>query len=63
VRKFGIGRDRFLSGAEFIAFWNSAAPAAFITEESKLSEWEEQLGRSLTPVARSGTQILLKNTP
>jgi 4-amino-4-deoxy-L-arabinose transferase-like glycosyltransferase len=63
VRKFGVGRDRFLSGAEFIAFWNSAAPAAFITEESKLSEWEEQLGRSLTPVARSGTQILLKNTP
>ena len=28
VRKFGIGRDRFLTISEFVAFWNSAAPTA-----------------------------------
>jgi 4-amino-4-deoxy-L-arabinose transferase-like glycosyltransferase len=63
VRKFGIGRDRFLTASEFVAFWNSAAPAVFITEESKLAGWRELLGVSLAPVARCGTQILLKNTP
>ncbi|MFZ0710048.1 MAG: glycosyltransferase family 39 protein [Terrimicrobiaceae bacterium] len=63
VRKFGIGRDRFLTASEFVAFWNSAVPAVFITEESKLAGWRELLGASLAPVARCGTQILLKNTP
>jgi hypothetical protein len=63
VRKFGIGRDRFLTISEFVAFWNSAAPAVFITEESKLAGWRELLGISLAPVARCGTQVLLKNTP
>ena len=63
VRKFGIGRDRFLTISEFVAFWNSAAPTAFITEESKLGGWRELLGISLAPVARCGTQVLLKNTP
>jgi 4-amino-4-deoxy-L-arabinose transferase-like glycosyltransferase len=63
VRKFGIGRDRFLTISEFIAFWNSAAPTVFITEESKLAGWRELLGISLAPVARCGTQVLLKNTP
>jgi hypothetical protein len=63
VRKFGIGRDRFLTISEFVAFWNSAAPTVFITEESKLGGWRELLGISLAPVARCGTQVLLKNTP
>ena len=63
VRKFGIGRDRFLTISEFVAFWNSAAPTVFITEESKLAGWRELLGISLAPVARCGTQVLLKNTP
>ena len=63
VRKFGIGRDRFLTISEFVAFWNSAAPTFFITEESKLADWRELLGASLAPVARCGTQILLKKTP
>src|SRR4029077_14665922 len=61
VRKFGIGRDRFLTISEFVAFWNSAAPKVFITEESKLGGWRELLGISLAPVARCGTQVLLKN--
>jgi 4-amino-4-deoxy-L-arabinose transferase-like glycosyltransferase len=63
VRKFGIGRDRFLTTSEFVAFWNSTSPATLITEESKLAGWRELLGVSLAPVARCGTQILLKNTP
>jgi 4-amino-4-deoxy-L-arabinose transferase-like glycosyltransferase len=63
VREFGIGRDRFLTTSEFVAFWNSQAPAVFITEESKLAGWRDLLGISLDPVARSGTQIVLKNTP
>jgi hypothetical protein len=63
VREFGIGRDRFLTTSEFVAFWNSQAPAVFITEESKLAGWRDRLGISLAPVARCGTQILLRNTP
>ncbi len=63
VRKFGIGRDRFLTISEFVAFWNSAAPTVLITEESKLADWRKILGVSLAPVARCGTQILLKKTP
>jgi 4-amino-4-deoxy-L-arabinose transferase-like glycosyltransferase len=63
VRKFGIGRDRFLTTSEFVAFWNSAAPAVFITEESRLAGWRVLLGISLAPVARCGTQVMLKNTP
>jgi hypothetical protein len=63
VRKFGRGRDRFLTISEFVAFWNSAAPKVFITEESKLGGWRELLGISLAPVARCGTQVLLKNNP
>ncbi len=63
VRKFGIGRDRFLTTSEFVAFWNSPSTAILITEESKLAGWRDLLGMSLAPVARCGTQILLKNTP
>ncbi|MET0254073.1 MAG: phospholipid carrier-dependent glycosyltransferase [Terrimicrobiaceae bacterium] len=63
VRKFGIGRDRFLTISEFVAFWNSAAPTVLITEESRLADWRKILGISLAPVARCGTQILLKKTP
>jgi 4-amino-4-deoxy-L-arabinose transferase-like glycosyltransferase len=63
VRKFGIGRDRFLTIAEFIEFWNSASATVFITEQSKLASWKELLGVSLAPAAHCGTQILLKNVP
>jgi len=63
VRKFGIGRDRFLTISEFVEFWNSASPTVFITEQSKLAGWRELLGVSLAPSARCGTQILLKKAP
>jgi len=63
VRKFGIGRDRFLTISEFVEFWNSASPTVFITEQSKLAGWRELLGVPLAPAARCGTQILLKKAP
>ena len=63
VRKFGIGRDRYLTVSEFIEFWKSANQTVFITEESKLASWSEVLGMSLNPAAQSGTQILVKKVP
>ena len=33
VRKFGIGRDRYLTSSEFVTFWKSANRSVFITEE------------------------------
>jgi 4-amino-4-deoxy-L-arabinose transferase-like glycosyltransferase len=63
VRKFGIGRDRYLTISEFVEFWKSATQTVFITEESKLASWRELLGMSLNPVAQSGTQILVKKVP
>jgi Dolichyl-phosphate-mannose-protein mannosyltransferase len=63
VRKFGIGRDRFLTISEFVEFWKSATQTVFITEESKLAGWREILGMSLDPAAQSGTQILVKKVP
>jgi hypothetical protein len=63
VRKFGIGRDRFLTISEFIEFWKSATQTVFITEQSKLAGWRELLGVSLAPVGQCGTQILVKKDP
>jgi 4-amino-4-deoxy-L-arabinose transferase-like glycosyltransferase len=63
VRKFGIGRDRYLTISEFVEFWKSATQTVFITEESKLASWRELLGVSLNPTAQSGTQILVKKVP
>ncbi len=63
VRKFGIGRDRYLTSSEFVAFWKSPHRTVFITEESKLASWREVLGVALDPAAQSGTQILVKKVP
>ena len=63
VRKFGIGRDRFLTISEFVEFWKSATQTVFITEQSKLAGWRELLGVSLAPVGQCGTQILVKKDP
>jgi 4-amino-4-deoxy-L-arabinose transferase-like glycosyltransferase len=63
VRKFGIGRDRFLTISEFVEFWKSASETVFITEESKLASWKELLGVSLDPAAQCGTQVLIKKVP
>lgn len=61
VRKFGIGRDLFLNTPELAELWKSGAPVIFVTESAKLPEWEEVLGKPLSPAARCGTQIILKN--
>ena len=63
VRKFGIGRDRYLTSSEFVAFWKSAQATVFITEKSKLANWRKLLGVTLDPAAQSGTQILVKKVP
>ncbi len=61
VRKFGIGREHFLTDEEFTLLWRSGARLILITEGQKLAEWEKRLGGSLVPFARCGTQVLLKN--
>jgi hypothetical protein len=63
VREFGIGRERYLTVSEFVALWNAQSETVFITEESKLASWRKLLGASLSPVAQSGTQILVKKAP
>ena len=63
VRKFGIGRDRYLTSSEFVTIWKSGSRTVFITEESKLAGWQELLGVALDPAAQSGTQILVKKVP
>jgi len=63
VRKYGIGRDRYLTSSEFVAFWKSGSRTVFITEESKLAGWQDVLGATLDPAAQSGTQILVKKVP
>jgi 4-amino-4-deoxy-L-arabinose transferase-like glycosyltransferase len=63
VRKFGIGRDRYLTSSEFVDFWKSGRRTVFITEQSKLAGWQEVLGVTLDPAAQSGTQILVKKVP
>ena len=61
VRKFGIGREHFLTDEQFVALWRNGTPITFVTEGQKLPEWEKLLGSPLVPVTRCGTQILLKN--
>ena len=61
VRKFGIGREHFLTDEQFVKLWRSDVPVNLVTEARKLPEWEKLLGMPLVPVTRCGTQILLKN--
>jgi hypothetical protein len=60
VKKFGRGRDRFLTTEELVARWKSGERLFFVTESKRLLEWRERLGEPLDPVARCGTSILLK---
>lgn len=60
VKKFGLGRDRFITSAELAALWKSGEPLFFVTEANRLEEWREKLGTPLEPVERCGTSILLK---
>jgi len=62
TRKFGIGRDRYLSAPDLATRWKSPHPTALITEESKIASWETLLGPLAPPAAQSGTQVVLTNT-
>lgn len=61
TRKFGIGRHLFLTTDQMAGRWKSGAPVILITEAGKLPQWEATLGVSLVPLARCGTQVVLKN--
>ncbi len=58
VRKFGIGRDRFLASSGFAALWASGRPMAFVTERAALPEWEKLLGTLPEPTVVCGTQAV-----
>lgn len=60
VKKFGFGRDRFVTTEEFAARWKTGEPLLLVTESKRLEEWRERLGTPLEPAARCGTSILLK---
>ncbi len=62
VRKYGIGRDRYVSTAELVAMWKELPLTALVTESRRLPEWRQLLGEeTLQPAAQTGTQILLLN--
>lgn len=60
VKKFGIGKDRFITSAELATRWKSGESLLFVTEANRLEEWRELLGTPLEPAERCGTSILLK---
>lgn len=61
VRKFGIGRDRYVTTEQWVRLWQSAeCPLIFVTEERDLPEWETKLGGLPPPAARCGTQVILR---
>lgn len=64
VRRFGVGRDRYLTSEELVSRWSDEAPLLFVTEKARLSEWQTRFGSpNLSPSGGSGTQIILKNFP
>ncbi len=64
VRRYGIGRDRYLTSDELVSRWTESAPLLFVTEKARLPEWRTRFGSpGLAPSGSSGTQIILKNFP
>ena len=61
VRKFGIGRNLYMTTSELAVLWQSGTPILFVTESAKLADWESLLSQTLIPIARCGTQVVLKN--
>jgi hypothetical protein len=65
-RRLGIGRELYLSDEAFAALWKGGRQVFLITEESLMPEWEGKLALAPTqraPVGRSGTRVVLCNTP
>lgn len=63
VRKFGIGRERFLAESGFTALWASGRPMAFVTERAALTSWEKRLGPLPEPTVVCGTQAVFVRGP
>lgn len=61
VTKFHIHPERFLTTDALPALWQSSHPVLLVTESCKLPAWSTLLGRPPQVVARSGTQVVLKN--
>jgi 4-amino-4-deoxy-L-arabinose transferase-like glycosyltransferase len=61
TRRFGIGRDLFLTSPQLAKLWKSGQPILLVTEKSKLLYWQSVTNQKMTQIAESGTQILLKN--
>jgi 4-amino-4-deoxy-L-arabinose transferase-like glycosyltransferase len=61
VRKFGLGRHLFLTEKQLEDLWKSDVSVILVTEVVKIPVWEKSLGGALIPIARCGTQVVLKN--
>ncbi len=62
VRKFGIGRDRFVDQNELKTLWGSDQSLLFVAEKRDHDRWANLLGVSeLKAVGESGTQVLFWN--
>ncbi len=59
VRKFGVGRDGFLTASEFAARWAAGEQLLLVTESRRAEEWRARLRHPLRIVDDSGTQVLL----
>ncbi len=63
-RELKIGRDLFLTDAEFAGRWNSSQTVLLVTESDDIATWQSSLALTpaqARPVARSGTRVLLVN--
>ena len=62
VRRFGIGRDRFMTTRQFVPAWQQGAPFRLVAESRKLPEWQLTLRTPFGNLARCGTQVVLSNS-
>ncbi|MEX1118879.1 MAG: glycosyltransferase family 39 protein [Terrimicrobiaceae bacterium] len=61
VRTRGLGTSRFLKKENLLHLWQSPSRIIFITESSRLPEWQRVLG-PIVPIATCGTMVALTNT-
>ena len=65
-RVLGIGRNLFLTEEELASRWHSARTVLLITEIDEVPQWQSKLSLTsvqASPVAQSGTRVLLSNHP
>ncbi len=64
TRALGIGREHYLSREQVARQWRTDKEVFLIIEQASLTAWKSELlpyGGVLTPVARSGTRVVLCN--